>query len=227
MYKIDSMYEAMADALIEAIAEGRTTRWMAASAWWLGRQQIASAADYWLAVAARITADLPEADRAAIVAQLRKTEDEFVDNAGPMPVMPESVARWIGGWEPADAPIDLTKLRAEAVIKVDRAAEAYRLNFITSGGGQAMAYSQKLSEAEAFLANAEIDEDEIPHIVAEAALDDVSLADKATEIVSVFHAWQGVSAGIEVKRLGAKKAIAAATNKSEINTAAAVNWQGA
>ncbi|WEZ84571.1 hypothetical protein P6U16_08355 [Rhizobium sp. 32-5/1] len=226
MYKIDSMYEAMADALVEAIGEGKTSRWMAASAWWLGRQQIANAPDYWFAVAARITADLPEAERAGIVAQLSKAEDHYVDTAAAMPGTPDNVASWFARWEPADAPIDIDKLRAEAAIKVDRGAEAYRLNFITAGAGQVMAYQQKLSEAEAFLADANIDEDTIPHIVAEAAMDGVSLADKATEIVSVFHAWQAVSAGIEAKRLGAKKAIGIATTKSEIDTAAAVNWQG-
>lgn len=226
MYRIDSMYEAMTDALVEALAEGKSTRWMASTAWWLGRQQIANASEYWLAVAARITADLPAAEHDAIVAQLSKAEDVLVESAGAMPSMPDGVATWIAGWAPPEVPIDLPKLKAAAAIKVDRAAETYRLNFITAGSGQVMAYQQKLAEAEAYLADEQIDHDTIPHIVAEAAMDGVALFEKAAEIVAVFHAWQLVSAAIEAKRLGAKKAILNSGSKSEIEAATAINWQG-
>lgn len=224
MYKIDSMYEGMADALTEAVGQGKTTRWMAATAWWLGRQQIANAANYWLTMAARITADLNDADRESILVQLSKAEDAMVENAGAIPEMPSSVSQWMANWVPEVVEVDLDKLRSGAVAKVDRAAEVYRLNFITAGDGQVMAYQQKLAEAEAYIENTSIDETEIPHIVREAAMDTVSLADKATEIVSVFRAWKAVSAGIEAKRLGAKKVIHAATIKAEIDAAMAINW---
>jgi len=40
MYRIDSMYEPMVEALLSARSENRADRWMACVAFWLGRQQI-------------------------------------------------------------------------------------------------------------------------------------------------------------------------------------------
>ncbi len=43
--------------------------------------------------------------------------------------------------------------------------------------------------------------------------------------MATFEGWQIVSAGIERKRMGAKKAVAAAETAEAIAAAAAVNWE--
>lgn len=228
MYNIENNYFPMMEALQAAIAADMIHRSMAATAWWLGRQQIMNEREYWFQVAGRVTAMLPGADRDAIVAQLGKQEDAYVDNpVSGWPEVPSSITALFASWDPVQPEPDLVALRADAVRKIDREAERYRRNFITPGSGQVMAYQQKLAEARAAVADPPVVESDIPHIVAEAAIDGVSIPVKAGEIVATFEQWQTVSAGIEAKRLGAKKAVTEAATVEAINTAANVNWTGA
>ena len=224
MYRIDSMYEAMAEAVVKAHQEQNTERWVAAAAFWLGRQQIFGERDFWYSLAAKVTSLLPQEDRTAIEAQLNKQEDAVLDGVGDWPMMSSGLQAVINSWSPTPVVVDLVAVRAEAVSKVDRGAEAYRLNFITAGDGQAMAYQQKLAEARAKVANPSIADAEIPHIIAEAEATGMSKADKSQEIVATFAAWQNISAGIEGKRMAAKKAIAEAETVAAINAAANVDW---
>lgn len=227
MYRIDSIHDAAMDAFLRAREENRVERWMAAFAWWFYRQHIGNAQDYWSAIAGKLTAELPEADRLAILEQLGKAEDAFVSSAGDWPEMPENLLAYVARLNPSPEAPDLTALRDDAVRKVNREAEAYRLQFITAGDGQVMAYQQKLAEARAAIADGDIAEAAIPHIVAEAAIDGMTKTEKAEQIVATFEAWQAVSAAIEAKRLGAKKAIAAAETVAAISSAASVDWEGA
>lgn len=226
MYRIDSIHDTALEAFFRARSENKVERWMAAFAWWFYRQQIGNAQDFWAATAGKLTAALPEADRMAIVGQLNKAEDVFVDqSAGEWPPMPQNLAAYVAGWDPEAPAVDIEVLRADAVAKIDRDAEVYRLKFITNGSGQVMAYQQKLSEAKAKVANASIPNAAIPHIVAEAAIDGVSLTEKAEQIVATFEAWQTISAGIEGKRMAAKKAVAEAETAEAITAAAGVVWE--
>ncbi|MFK0273632.1 hypothetical protein ACIQUG_08150 [Ensifer sp. NPDC090286] len=225
MYSIESNYNPMMEALHAAMAAGTIHRSMAATAWWLGRQQIMNEREYWFQIAGRVTALLPAADRDAIVAQLGKQEDAFVDNpVSDWPALPPALAGLFTSWDPVQPAPDLVALRADAIGKIDREAEKYRQNFITPGSGQVMAYQQKLAEARAAVAVPPAPEAEIPHIVAEAAIDGVTVATKAAEIIATFEQWQTVSAGIEAKRLGAKKAVAEATTAEAIIAAAIVDY---
>jgi len=225
MYSIENNYYPMMEALHAAIAADTVHRAWAAAAWWLGRQQIMNEREYWFQVAGRMTALLPAADRDAIVAQLGKQEDAYVDNpvAG-WPEMPSGLVSLFASWDPDQPEPDLAVLRADATRKIDREAERYRRHFITPGSGQIMAYQQKLVEARAVIADPPAAESEIPHIVGEAAVDGVTIAEKAAEIIATFEQWQGVSAGIEAKRLGAKKAVVEAATADAINAAANVNY---
>ncbi|WP_053249817.1 hypothetical protein [Ensifer adhaerens] len=228
MYSIENSYNPMIEALLKGVQAGQGEYWMASIAWWLGRQDFFSCREYWFTVAGKLTAELPAAQRARIVEQLGKQEDAYVDNP-PMtwPEVPSIVQNLLAGWDPAPVEPDLPAMRLDAINKIDRDAENYRLNFITAGSGQTMAYQQKLTEARAALVDPPASESEIPHIVAEAALDGVSVAEKAAEIIAMFEQWQLVSAGIEAKRLGAKKAVAAAETASAIKSAVSVNWMEA
>ncbi|WP_426229284.1 hypothetical protein [Pararhizobium sp. DWP3-4] len=224
MFSIDMMHDSAMEAFFKALNEGKKERWMAAVAWWVHRQFVTNCPDYWGAMAAHVTVALPSSDREAISSQLTKNEDILVANAGEMPPMPREVIEYMARWEPIPAPFDIEAAKADAIKKIDRDAEAYRLNFITNGSGQVMAYQQKLSEAKAKLADDGIADASIPHIVAEAAVDGVTLAAKAEQIVATFEGWQIVSAGIERKRMAAKKAVTAAETAEAITAAAAVNW---
>ncbi|CAN7338366.1 hypothetical protein LJR251_001878 [Rhizobium rhizogenes] len=82
MYRIDSMYDPMVEALLAARSENKADRWMAGVAFWLGRQQIYNVPDYWLELAAKITSGLDVADKDAILDQLSKSETALIGAAG-------------------------------------------------------------------------------------------------------------------------------------------------
>ncbi len=227
MYQIDSMYEAMADGVVKAAQEQKAERWVAMAACWLGRQQIFSSRDYWYGVAGKVTSLLPAEERSAIEAQLSKQEDAIFDGVSDWPQIPASLQATVASWSPAPAEVDIEALKAEAILSVDRAAEAYRMNFITPGFGQVMTYQQKLVEARAKLANTSIADAEIPHVVSEAEATGKTKQEVAEEIVSTFETWQTLSASIEGKRMAAKAAIAEAEDAEAVTAATNVNWAGA
>lgn len=227
MYRIDSMYEAMAEAVVMAQQEKKVERWVAAAGFWLGRQQILGETTFWYALAAKVTVLLPADERAAIEEQLNRPEAALLDNTGDWPDIPSGLQSVIDSWSPPAAEIDLDVLRENAVVKVDRAAENYRLNFITAGTGQMMTYQQKLIEARAKLANGSIADADIPHIVAEAEATGTTKTAVAQDIADRFEGWQVMSAAIEGRRMAAKKAIAEAETAAAIEAAANVNWAGA
>ncbi|MFT4002064.1 MAG: DUF4376 domain-containing protein [Rhizobium sp.] len=107
MYRIDSMYEPMVEALLSARSENKADRWMACAAFWLGRQQIYNVPDYWLALAAKISSGLDTADKDAILDQLSNKEAALVSSAEDWPETPESLLSVVAGWSPEPAPVDL------------------------------------------------------------------------------------------------------------------------
>ncbi|SEH22519.1 hypothetical protein [Rhizobium sp. NFR12] len=224
MYRIDSMYEPMAEAVVKAHQAQTVERWVAAAAFWLGRQQVFGESNFWFAVAAKVTTLLPAVDRAAIEEQLSKQEDLLLDSVGDWPAISEGLQSVVNSWTPELKEIDLDAVRLEAVDRVDRGAEAFRMTFITPGFGQVMVYQQKLAEARAKVANPSVADAEIPHIVAEALATSKTKAEVAHDVVETFERWQLVSASIEGKRMAAKAAIAAAETAEAVKAASAVDW---
>jgi hypothetical protein len=175
--------------------------------------------------------DVPRAEAIAIRAtsQLSSVEKEHIRAQLPVTQWQDYLARegaeiWPDVLVNAGTEVDIEKARAAAISRIDRDAEALRLNFITPGFGQLMAYQQKLQEAEAFMADTEINPNLIPHIVSEAQALDISLMDAASAVVTIFHQWQGVSSIIEGVRIGAKDKVALATTVEEVELAADVDW---
>ncbi|NEI71316.1 DUF4376 domain-containing protein [Rhizobium lusitanum] len=107
MYRIDSMYEPMVEALLAARSESKADRWMACAAFWLGRQQIYNVPDFWLALAAKITSGLDAADKEAILDQLNNKEAGLVGSTEDWPETPSSLLAVVAGWSPEPAPVDL------------------------------------------------------------------------------------------------------------------------
>ncbi|MFA7416119.1 MAG: hypothetical protein WC048_16735 [Rhizobium sp.] len=99
--------------------------------------------------------------------------------------------------------------------EVDAAAESVRLSYITAGAGQALTYSQKATEAVAYLGAANPVAADYPLLNAEVGITGPTIAEVAAIVKAAFDQWQIIGAQIEAARLGAKKAIAAAATAAE------------
>ncbi|RUU75711.1 hypothetical protein [Mesorhizobium sp. M7A.F.Ca.MR.362.00.0.0] len=119
---------------------------------------------------------------------------------------------------------NLAPLRAAANTKIDDGAGEVRKRFITAVPGQEMVYQQKRLEAEQLMANPDIATAEIPHIAAEAALNNITSYDQAVVVLTMSEQWTTVSAQIETMRLAAKAAVARAANPAAIEQAATIDW---
>lgn len=128
-------------------------------------------------------------------------------------VLPQTI------WE--TNPFDLTALADHLRARVDAEAEAFRSQFITQGAGQAMTYLRKEAEAAAYLAD---NTAPVPFLTAEAAATGVTVAALAAAVSAQAAAWLAVGPKIEGARIGAKKAIAQATNIAAMHAAAQVDW---
>lgn len=121
-------------------------------------------------------------------------------------------------------PVDLDALKAMLISKIDAEAERARLAHITGGAGQAMTYSQKASEAKACLADAEPDAAAYPMLAAEIGITAPTLSEVAAVVAAAHAAWTVIGSQIEALRLGAKAAIAAATDAETVQAAANILW---
>lgn len=119
---------------------------------------------------------------------------------------------------------ELAALKGQMSTTVDTDAEAFRHQFITPGAGQAMTYQEKYEEAVAFLANTEIDEDEIPLIVGEVGITGATKAEVAQVVVTMRQQWRLLATAIEQIRLGRKKEIEDAMSVEELTTLAPIDW---
>lgn len=122
------------------------------------------------------------------------------------------------------ATIDLAAERATAKALIDSSAEAFRLNFITPGDGQAMAYREKFNEAILFMQDQQVSEADIPHIVAEVGITGQTKYEVVQVVLNMHDMWKHVSAGIERARLAAKEAVDEATNPAAISEATEIDW---
>lgn len=120
---------------------------------------------------------------------------------------------------------------------VDTAAENERLKYITPGSGQAAVYLRKEAESSSCLATYSAGS---PPPLGEYPLLDASVGievkdpvtgavcvdtyEVAQVVAAIAQIWTMVAAQIEAKRLGAKRAIDAATTMAELRAAATVDW---
>jgi len=134
-----------------------------------------------------------------------------------------------------ESTFDLSVYKVEAARAVDEAAEKLRSSYITLGAGMAMVYEQKLREAELISASTAYDADLgvtvttvspylVPNLQAEANDLGVSLLEAASTVLTMGFQWAHLSAMIESKRLGAKRAIIAASDAAGVDAAALVDW---
>lgn len=109
---------------------------------------------------------------------------------------------------------NLTPFRAAALAALDGQTFDIRAKHRTLAAGQDAVYAEKRREAELIVAGGS--PGEAPHVAAEAEVNGITPFDQAVEILTAAHNWATVSAAIEVARLRAKAAIAAAKTSDEI-----------
>jgi hypothetical protein len=126
---------------------------------------------------------------------------------------------------------DLSTLQKAACVAVDQQAETCRMQYITAGAGQSLTYQQKQAQATAFLAQYPTDADAVSAVASNWPLLANEVGITASDLWGVAHTvstlaqqWMSVAAQIETLRLGAKKAILAATSGKGVAQAAAVAW---
>lgn len=117
-------------------------------------------------------------------------------------------------------PLDGFKARRKAI--VDEEAEAFRMQYLTPGAGQAMVYIVKEQEARAIRSNAGGD---VPHLAAEARARGISVHDMAQLVISKADGWRELSAAIEGQRIAAKVAIESAKTVGDVVEASNVDWE--
>ncbi|MBX3455721.1 hypothetical protein [Ferrovibrio sp.] len=117
----------------------------------------------------------------------------------------------------SDRPVD--GLKADAQQRVDQAAEAARLKYITGGAGQAMVYQAKVAMARAWLAASQPEDlSAYPLITAELGVNGATPLEVVTLWLELEGQWLAVAAQIEGVRLNAKADIAAAESAAEIKS---------
>lgn len=103
--------------------------------------------------------------------------------------------------------VDLAELKASLKRRIDDAAEAERLKYITPGAGQAMTYARKVEQAKAVLAATDPQPEAYPMLAASIGIDGDDLVEVATTIVAMDAAWEVIGGAIEAARLAAKRAV--------------------
>lgn len=120
------------------------------------------------------------------------------------------------------APIDLDRLRADAIRAVNDGAGAFRRLFITDITGQQATYLAKEAEARAWAPGA--DPTYFPYLTQEAAATGQSVADVVALVLATAAQWRALDPRIEGRRRGASVAIAEAADAEAIAAAGVVEW---
>ncbi|WP_429925036.1 hypothetical protein ACQY1H_06645 [Agrobacterium vitis] len=122
MYNISSMYEAMVDGVIVEVTANRSSRWTAMAAWWLGRQQILNAREFWYGVAAHMTNELSSEEQLAIQDQLLSDEKAYLSSTTELPAIPDYVQNTIDGW--VNVPVSNEVLKSRFQLAIQQAMNA-------------------------------------------------------------------------------------------------------
>lgn len=127
------MYPPMVEAVVEAVRARKVALWVANAAWWLGRQDIVGARDFWQASAAMVTLALTEAERTEIEKQLSKAESALLETVTEFPAVPEAVTSTLSAWQPAGETAEQIRARYVAAIQALLNAKARERNYDSIG----------------------------------------------------------------------------------------------
>lgn len=121
-----------------------------------------------------------------------------------------------------EAPL-LARAKANAAVRVNAEAGAFRGRFITIAPGQEATYLRKEDEARRYDTSGGAGD--YPFLSAEAAATGDTLAAVAELVLTTANQWVPLGAAIEGQRRAALKNIALAATLSEVAAAAAVDWE--
>ena len=126
---------------------------------------------------------------------------------------------------------ELATRKAGLKARLDVAAEAERLKYVTPGAGQAMEYQQAATEAARLLAAVaadpghEPDPVDYPMLTASIGIDGDDLVEVATAVAGMHAQWCAIGSAIRAARLAGKEAIDAAPSAEAAQAAFdAVIW---
>jgi len=111
---------------------------------------------------------------------------------------------------------DLATVKEQIKGQIDTAAEVARLQYITAGAGQALAYQRKEAQARTCLATYDEQsppsEGTYPALDGEVEITADSILGVAAIVVATADGWAGIADTIETTRLSGKKDVAAAAD---------------
>ena len=106
-------------------------------------------------------------------------------------------------------PRDLKTMIEEYKNNIDFAASSACAKYITVGAGQEMRYLEKVRQAREYLnadkESSSFNEDDYRMIIQEAEACNMSVEDKAQEVLSTTYIWSALAAKVESIRISAKK----------------------
>lgn len=125
-----------------------------------------------------------------------------------------AVARTFTPQEEAE---QLALAKTRAATQVNHYTGEARKKYITAVPGQESVYGEKRKEAEAYVADNNISDAEIPHVVRSVGKDGVDKAQVAQVFLNMAALWKSKSADIEDYRLQAQIDILAATDIASVD----------
>lgn len=116
-------------------------------------------------------------------------------------------------------PRTLAGAQAAALVRIDDAAGAARLRYITDVPGQQAVYLRKMEQAQAFAAGGYVG-DPPPYVASEAQATGATAQVAADTILAVAAYWDGVlSPAIEEARIGGKRNVESAATVAAVDAA--------
>lgn len=116
--------------------------------------------------------------------------------------------------------VDLAKLRSSVINRIDAAAEACRLAYVTPGSAQALVYQRKGNQARDCMANYDAQNPPpvgtYPALEAEVGITGADVIGVAEVVKGLEDAWGTVADQIETIRLSAKADVAAAADAAGV-----------
>ncbi|MEL6889496.1 MAG: hypothetical protein AAFO86_12425 [Pseudomonadota bacterium] len=120
--------------------------------------------------------------------------------------------------------MELAAAQAKAIAAVNAAASTVRLRFVTDIPGQELIYSEKRTEAVAFVAitPTPVDLTAYPFIAGEVGITAPTAYEVAQLYLNLAAQWRQAGSALETIRLGAVQSIETATAQSQIDAALAL-----
>lgn len=114
----------------------------------------------------------------------------------------------------------LPRIYARLAARIDAAAEAIIISFVTPGAGIQEARSEKRREVERIVTESDPDPADYPFLAAEATARGVALSVIVSEVQAAVALWLGAGAQVEAVRVAGKAAIREAATRADRETIA-------